>query len=203
MDAKSDSILLSALLNDLPSDKQLTAIFPHPNYYNRPYIPHDALLILKFKIEGCSQKEIASKLQKHENYISYWYKKTKLRLIQENVVIDVPAISKLFGLGFQSGKNIRLSDLIKDMPSDNQIKQLYADCGYIRERSKRRLLNQEDLYMVQQVIAGQSHASIARSLNINSNVVHCKFRAIYLRLVLDLKIEVDIPNIFPQQKEGV
>ena len=92
---------------------------------------------------------------------------------------------------------MKLSELLRDMPSDQELKEFAIQRGNVSGFGTKRMLNHEDLLLVQKKQAVKRNASIARELGIRPESV--RFRLMWIRNVLkrNLGVQVDLPDLFP------
>lgn len=194
-------IRFSELLENPPPDNVLRELFPRPKYAREYYITTETLTILKLRIKGLTYQQIADQMAIKVTRVAYWIPQLKFTLrkypIPKHIIMDVPIVSRMFGLDIPlDGRCTRLSELLKDMPSDAELIQLYADRGIpIKENSRRPLIH-KDLYLIQQLLAGRSFDELEAELGIKKSSLKQALLPIYQRLVKDLGIEIDVPDVF-------
>lgn len=190
-------VKLSVVLEALPSDEELAGLFPHPKRTGQSFLTHNGLMILKMQLSGLSQNQIAKQLGLNQSYVNYWAKETMHRLrpenMPDNLCIDIPALNRLLGMEVPVCKRYsRLSELLEVMPSDEELKELYAEKGYAESFMEGRYLTHRDLYIVQQRLAGRTYAAIGRELGVSGGAIRRVILPIYYRLVDTLGIEIDV-----------
>lgn len=194
---------LSELLAAPPSDEELTRLFPHPKFSGKPCFTHDSLLFLNLQCSGMTQGKIAEHLSVTQARVNYWIREILYQLkwyCPQNLQIDVPVVLRLTqkSVPYQP-RYQRLSDLLRDMPDDRTLERMYAEMGHLSGRTVGRFLTHRDLYIVEQRVAGRTYASIAEELGVSKGAIRQVLKDSYLRLVYDLKLEIDVLGIFPQQ----
>lgn len=190
-------VRLSVVLEALPSDEELAVLFPNPKRPGQSYLTHHGLTILKKKLNGMSQNQIAKELGLNQSYVNYWAGKTIHRLrpenMPDNLCIDIPALNRLLGMEVPVCERYsRLSELLEVMPSDEELKELYAEKGYAERFMEGRYLTHRDLYIVQQRLAGRTYVAIGKELGVSGGAVRRVILPIYYRLVDALGIEIDV-----------
>lgn len=72
---KGETILFSEVLEQIPSDEVLSELFPDP-YQGKSSITHFGLEVLKLRLQGFKQVQIAEMLRTTKSRVSYWSQTT-------------------------------------------------------------------------------------------------------------------------------
>lgn len=202
---KGETILFSEVLEQIPSDEVLSELFPDP-YQGKSSITHFGLEVLKLRLQGFKQVQIAEMLRTTKSRVSYWSQTTingLYRTRPDNVEIDIPALRRLLNLEWTTeGRYTRLSELLRDMPSDEELKQLDKERGNLDSQTTRHRVTQKDLYILRQRLDGRSYDSICAELGWSRVQVRRNMQATRKRLIRDLRIELDVPRLFKPYKPG-
>ena len=199
--ANGETILISELLAAPPSDDVLMEVFPYSRD-SRPYISQTGLKILKLRLDGLNDAEAGKKLALTREQTARRFQKVKNKLtkqpIPDYIEIDTLGLRRLRGLEVTlSSGCTKLSELLRDMPSDQDLAELYIARGNIPGIKHRRKLNNEDLSLLQKKAAGQRNADIARELGVRPEAVRRQLKWIRTALSQRLCIEIDMPELFP------
>ena len=180
-------------------------MFPDP-YQGKSSITHFGLEVLKLRLQGFKQVQIAEMLRTTKSRVSYWSQTTingLYRTRPDNVEIDIPALRRLLNLEWTTeGRYTRLSELLRDMPSDEELKQLDKERGNLDSQTTRHRVTQKDLYILRQRLDGRSYDSICAELGWSRVQVRRNMQATRKRLIRDLRIELDVPRLFKPYKPG-
>ena len=186
---KGETILFSEVLEQIPSDEVLSELFPDP-YQGKSSITHFGLEVLKLRLQGFKQVQIAEMLRTTKSRVSYWSQTTINGLYRTrpvNVEIDIPALRRLLNLEWTTeGRYTRLSELLRDMPSDEELKQLDKERGNLDSQTTRHRVTQKDLYILRQRLDGRSYDSICAELGWSRVQVRRNMQATRKRLIRDL-----------------
>lgn len=195
------ALLFSEILANIPaSDESLAELFPDP--YNPPKasVTRLGLEVLKLRLEGLDSAQTAEKLHISRGQVDHWSLMT-VRMLKrrrpEHVEIDIPALRKLLGIepyGF-IGKYTKLSELLRDMPSDEVLLQLDRERGNIIGGRRRRVSHQ-DLYVLQQRLAGRTYRSIGEEFNQSPESTRRRIWKTKVGLKRYLAVELDVPGLF-------
>ena len=90
----------------------------------------------------------------------------------------------------------KLSELLQELPSDDELCQLDRERGNLPARSTRRCVTQKDLYILRQRLEGRSYDSICKELGWDRVRLQRHIQATRMRLIRDLRIELDVPQLF-------
>ena len=194
----------SELLADVPSDEVLAELFVDPSCPQRPTITHLGLEALKLRLEGLETAQIAEKLN-----ITY-YRAAGLpremirRLLQyrpQSIEVDIPALRKILGIRpFNFTGYTKLSELLRDMPSDEMLFRLDRERGNIAGGKKRLRVCNLDLYILQQRLAGRTYQSIGEEFGKSRELIRRRIWKIKVGLVRYLGVELDVPGLFDSVK---
>lgn len=195
------TVLFSEILANIPSDEALADLFPDP--YNPPkaFVTRLGLEVLKLRLEGLDSAQTAEKLHITRGQVSHWSLKTvrMLKMKRPNhIEIDIPALRKLLDIqpfGF-TGKYTKLSELLRDMPSDEVLFQLDRERGNLTGGGKRHRVSHQDLYILQQRLAGRTYRSIGEEFGKNSELTRRLIWKIKVGLKRYLAVELDVPGLF-------
>lgn len=196
-----EKIFFSELLADITSDEILCNIFPY-SQSNWPYLSQSGLEIFKLRIEGLNWEDISERLQLSESLAQGRFYSVKMKLtygpIPACIEIDVPAIRRLRDMSVPITKApTRVSELLRDMPSDEELRQLFLERGNIITK-KMRLLTNEDLILLQKRADGWTFVAIAKELGIGCDVLRKRFMKMLILLQINLGIRIDRPELFPK-----
>ena len=162
--ANGEKILISELLAAPPSDEVLSELFPYSRN-SKPHISQLGLKILKLRLDGKDNEEAGKELGLTRNQVEGRFQNIKAKFergpIPDYIELDSPALRRLRGLEvtFTEGY-MKLSELLRDMPSDQELKEFAIMRGNVPGFGTKRILNHEDLILVQKKQAGISVASL-------------------------------------------
>lgn len=112
--------------------------------------------------------QIAEKLQTTKSRVAYWSQMTMNSLHKDcldHVEVDIPALRRLLNLErLPEGRYTKLSELLRDMPSDEELERLDKARGNLGGETKRRHVTQKDLYILRQRLDGRSYDSLCAEL---------------------------------------
>ena len=116
--------------------------------------------VLKLRLDGLRQTEIAEQLNMTPGQVAYVSAEIKNCLyigIPSYIDIDIPALRKILRLNLKEPSGYtRLSDLLRDMPSDDELKRLYAERGHVIRKNSTLIPTHQDLQLLQLSEAGSS-----------------------------------------------
>ncbi|MBS6217601.1 MAG: hypothetical protein KH704_11845 [Clostridiales bacterium] len=203
---KGGTILFSEILERIPSDEVLLKLFPDPHSQEKSSVTHFGLGVLKLRLQGLKLAQIAEMLQTTKSRVGYWSQMTMNSLytfIPSNIVVDIPILRRMLHIEpIVNGGYSKLSELLHDMPSDAELEQLDRDRGNLNSRTTRRRVTQKDLYILQQRMEGRSYDSLCTELGWSRVQVRRNMQATRQRLIRDLRIELDVPQLFKPYKLG-
>ena len=194
-------ILFSELLANIPSDEVLTELLPDPYRPQRALTTHSGLEVLKLRLEGLDTAQTAERLHMTLSQADHRLRKTVRQLtryIPENIVIDIPALRKILEIQpfHFTGRYTKLSELLRDMPSDEVLFQLDRERGNLTGGRKRHRVSNQDLYLLQQRLAGHTYRSIGEELGMSPKAVRHRILRIKVGLKWYLAVDLDVPALF-------
>jgi len=199
-------ILFSELLANIPSDEVLTELLPDPYRPQRALTTHSGLEVLKLRLEGLDTAQTAERLQRPRTPADHRPADHRLRktvrqltrYIPENIVIDIPALRKILEIQpfHFTGRYTKLSELLRDMPSDEVLFQLDRERGNLTGGRKRHRVSNQDLYLLQQRLAGHTYRSIGEELGMSPKAVRHRILRIKVGLKWYLAVDLDVPALF-------
>lgn len=199
--ANGEKIFISELLEAPPSNEVLKELFPYSRN-SAPYITQLGLKILKLRLDGKDNEEAGKELGLTRNQVEGRFQNMKAKFgqgpIPDYIELDHPALRRLRGLEvtFTSGYT-KLSELLRDMPSDQELREFAILRGNVPGFGTKRMLNHEDLILVQKKQVVKRNATIARELGVRPESV--RFRLMWIQNVLKRKlyVQIDLPDLFP------
>ena len=198
--ANGEKILISELLAAPPSDEVLSELFPYSRN-SKPHISQLGLKILKLRLDGKDNEEAGKELGLTRNQVEGRFQNIKTKFergpIPDYIELDDPALRRLRGLEvtFTYGY-MKLSELLLDMPSDQELKEFAILRGNVSGFGTQRMLNHEDLILLQKKQAGMRNAGIARELGVRPESI--RSRLMWIRNVLKrMGVQIDLPDLFP------
>ena len=201
---RGETILFSEILKHIPSDEVLAHLFPDPYSQGQPAITHFGLEVLELRLQGLKQVQIAEKLQTTKSRVAYWSQMTMNSLHKDcldHVEVDIPALRRLLNLErLPEGRYTKLSELLRDMPSDEELERLDKARGNLGGETKRRHVTQKDLYILRQRLDGRSYDSLCAELGWSRAQVRRNMQGTRMRLIRDLRVELDVPQLFKPYK---
>ena len=113
-------------------------------------------------------------------------------------MIDIPALRKILGIQpfHFTGRYTKLSELLRDMPSDEVLFQLDRERGNLTGDRKRHRVSNQDLYLLQQRQAGRTYRSIGEELGMSPKAVRHRILRIKVGLKWYLAVDLDVPTLF-------
>lgn len=201
---RGDKIQLSKILEELPSDDILRELFPFNDYSDEQYVTHLGLQIIRLRINGFRQKEIADELNITPGKVAYWSDKVKYGLtiyIPPYIDIDIPAVRKILRISLpETDKRTLLSELLQDMPSDEELARLFAKQGNILGSTVKQPPTNADLQLLQMRRNKRSYASISDELGISEKEVRRRVQSTLTKLSRDLRVVLDVPEIYKRRR---
>lgn len=195
-----EKILISELLAAPPTDEVLMELFPYSKD-SRPYITQIGLKILKLRLDGLSITEVGKTLGLTQGQVVSRFQIIKNKFakpLPDYIEMDTPGLRRLCGLEvLPTSGYTKLSELLRDMPSDQELIELSIARGNTPGVKNQRALNNEDLSLLQKKAAGQRNADIARDLGVRPEAVRRQLAWIRKVLRQRLGIEIDMPDLFP------
>ena len=165
--AHGEAIHFSDLLRNIPSDDILSKLFFNPKHPVNNGISKFGLEVLNLRLEGFKLSEIADKLQASISQVAYWSRRTRnclLTGVPNYIDIDIPALRRLLHISQTMTGYTKLSELLQELPSDDELCQLDWERGKLPARSIRGYVTQKDLYILRQRLEGRSYGSICEEL---------------------------------------
>ncbi len=89
----------------------------------------------------------------------------------------------------------KVSELLRDMPSDQELLKLSIQRGHIVGLSGRRTLRNEDLSLLKKKLDGQTNAAIAREYGVSHDYIRQRLAWIRKKLIYDLGIQIDLEKL--------
>ena len=198
--ANGEKILFSELLENPPSDDVLIDLFSYSRG-GKPYISQYELKVLKLRLDGLTAQEVGEILNISSTVVSTRFRNTCEKLtrgfILDYIEMDVPGIRRLCGMpiSITSGYT-KVSELLRDMPSDQDLLKLSIQRGHIVGLSGRRTMRNEDLSLLKKKLDGQTNAAIAREYGVSHNNIRQRLLWIRKILIYDLGIQIDLSELF-------
>lgn len=194
-------ILFSELLADIPSDEALAELLPDAYNPSKASVTRLGLEILKLRLDGLDAPQTAEKLQLTRRQVDRWSLTTVRRLarsIPENIEVDIPALRKMLGIQpfHFTGSYTKLSELLRDMPSDEVLLQFDRERGNLISGKRRRRVSSQDLYILQQRLAGRTLRSIGGELGKSVEATRRQIWRSKVGLIRNLNVELDVPGLF-------
>lgn len=200
---KGEKILLSELLEYPPSDDVLLELFPRGRG-GQPYTTKSALEIMKLRLEGRTVTEVGEKLGLTLGQVNGRFQTLRVKLmgniLPDYLEVDVPGIRRLRGMDVPvTSGHKKVSELLRDMPSDQELLKMSIERGYIVNINGRRTITHDDLALLKRKEAGQRDAAIARELGVGKENI--RRRLVWIRTTLRrrLGIQIDMPELFPYE----
>lgn len=198
MKERGETIRFSELLKDIPPDGVLRELFALPDSWYRPLVSHRGMEVLKLRLEGLTQSQIAEKMNLTPGQVSGTSASIKNSLygkVPPYIEVDIPALRKILHLNIAlPTKYTCLSELLQAMPSDEELAQLFTEQGNILN-GRKSPPTQQDLKLIQMRIQGCSDDSIGEEIGLGAKEVHHHISLTLNRIQRDLKICLDIPEL--------
>lgn len=200
MKERGDTISFSDILKDIPEDSVLRELLPNPNGADKKFITQRGMKVLKLRLDGFRQPEIAERLNMTPGQVAYVSAEIKNCLdmgIPSYIDIDIPALRKILRLEIKESSGYKcLSELLRDMPSDDELVRLFAERGNIVKTNIQRIPTHRDLQFLQLRSKGSSYESIGAEFHMDGKTVQHQISLTLNRISRDLKIEVDVPELY-------
>ena len=197
--AHGEVIHFSALLRNTPSEDILSKLFFTPKHPVNNGISKFGLEVLNLRLKGFKLSEIADKLQTSISQVAYWSRRTRnclLTGVPNYIDIDIPALRRLLHISQTMTGYTKLSELLQELPSDDELCKLDWERGKLPARSIRGYVTQKDLYILRQRLEGRSYGSICEELGWDRVRLQRHIQTTRMRLIRDLRIELDVPQLF-------
>ena len=144
MKERGETILFSELLDEIPADDVLPGLLPD--------ISQRELKVLKLRLEGLCQPEIAERLNLTLGQVTYTSARVKNRLhrnVPPYIDVDIQSLRKLLGLREKERTGYKLlSELLRDMPSDQELRSLFIERGNILRHGGKAPPTNRDLQLL-------------------------------------------------------
>lgn len=193
-------ILFSELLEEIPPDDVLLELFPNPITPKSQLVNHRGLEVLKLRLDGLKQPDIAGKLNLTQGQVAYSSKMAinGLRLcVPAYVEVDIPALRKILNMNQAPlTEYTKLSELLRDMPSDEKLEQLFSERGNIAGTGVKRPPTNADLQMLQMRQQAHSLSDIGKHFDMEATDVRQHIKRTLIRIRRDLNIELDVPELY-------
>lgn len=205
--ANGKTILISELLDAPPSDEVLSELFPYSKTA-KPHISQLGLKILKLRLDGVDNEKAGKELNLTRNQVEGRFQNIKTKFVRgpipDYIELDHPALRRLRGLEvtFTSGYT-KLSELLRDMPSDQELRKFSIMRGNVPGFGTKRMLNHEDLILIQKKQVAKQNASIARELGVRPESVRSRLMWIQNVLKRKLYVQIDLPELFPFEADEI
>lgn len=198
MKERGETILFSELLDDIPADDVLAELLPNASQRE--------LKILKLRSEGLCQAEIAEKLKLTLGQVTYVSARIRKHLygnIPSYIDVDIPPLRKVLGLREKEQTGYRLiSELLRDMPSDEKLLSLFIERGNSLHDEKTPPTNR-DLQLLQMRSQKRGYDSIGEEVGLSAEKVQRQISLTLIRISRDLKIKLDIPELYRSRNLSV
>lgn len=196
---RGETILFSELLKDIPPDYVLLDLFP--SKYNPAHlrVSHSALEVLKLRLKGFTQSEIAGQLGLSPSQVASRSKDVKNTLymdVPSYFRIDIPALGKILNVPIELTGYKLLSELLRDMPSDEELMRLFIERGATRGGKLKLAPTNKDLQLLQMKTQKQSYDSIGKAMGMEPKEVRHQISLTLHRISRDLQIRLDIPELY-------
>lgn len=187
---------------DPPSDEILAELFPYGRK-NAFFITQTALKVLILKLNGLNVEEIGAKLNLTRYQVYGRLKNVGLRLVRgpipDYIELDIPALRKMCGMDVPTtGGYTKVSELLRDMPSEQELLEFAASRGNAPGFGDTRPINRSDLLLLQKKVAGRRNADIARELGVSGGAIHQRLTWIR-RALKKIGVQIDMPELFPHK----
>lgn len=198
MKERGETILFSELLDDIPADDVLAELLPN--------ISQRKLKVLKLRSVGLCKAEIAEKLNLtlgQVTYVSARIRKHLYRNIPSYIDVNIPPLRKLLYLSEKEQTGYRLiSELLRDMPSDEELLSLFIERGNSLHDEKTPPTNR-DLQLLQMRSQKRGYDSIGEEVGLSAEKVQRQISLSLIRISRDLKIKLDIPELYRSRNMSV
>lgn len=175
MKERGETILFSELLAEIPSDDVLRVLFPPQKRAWKQLATKRGMEVLKLHLNGFRQPEIAEKLDLTPSQVAYasaMIKNSLYKRIPPYIDVDIPSLRKILGL--EPKKRVgytKLSELLQDIPSDEELQALFVERGNIVRPGGKPPPTSKDLQLLEMRSKGQCYDSIGEEIG-GAQVVH-------------------------------
>ena len=119
--------------------------------------------------------------------------------IPDYIELDIPALRKMCGMDVPTtGGYTKVSELLRDMPSEQELLEFAASRGNVPGFGDTRPINRSDLLLLQKKVAGRQNADIARELGVSGGAIHQRLTWIR-RALKKIGVQIDMPELFPHK----
>lgn len=199
MKKRGETILFSELLKDIPPDHILIDLFPNKRNPVRLLVSHAELEVLSLRLKGFTQAEIAEQLGITPGQVAYRSREVTNALytnVPPYICIDIPALRRILNVPRELTGYKLLSELLRDMPSDEELMRLFIERGSIRGGKRELAPTNVDLQLLQMRAQKQSYDSIGEMMGMEPEEVRHQISLTLRRIMRDLQIELDIPELY-------
>lgn len=199
MKERGEEIPFSILLDDIPPDHILIKLFPNAYNPRRLLVSHSGLEVLNLRLKGFTQAEIAEQLGLTSSQVAYRSKEIKNALhmnVPPYIHVDIPALGRLLTVPWELTGYTLLSELLEDMPSDEELKRLFLERVNIRGGKRGAAPTNRDLQLLKMRAEKQSYISIGEAMGMEAKEVQHQISLILKRIRRDLQIKLDVPGLY-------
>lgn len=202
--AQGEKILFSELLADPPSDEVLAWLFRDIRFPKAQDVDRAGLEVLKLSLLGLRLPEIAGQLGLTYGQAAYRSQKMISALrrgVPDCIAVDIPALRRRLGLPIaKSGGYTLLSELLRDMPSDEELLCLFTERGNVMGRRGKVPTTNSDLQLLQMRREGRSYEYIGAQTGMEAGEVRRRVKLILERVGRNLRIRIDIPELYKPRR---
>lgn len=196
--SKGEKIPFSELLASPPSDDVLAELLPDPQNIGRPLVTQRELAVLKLRLDGFRQPEIAERLGLTTGQVAHASRMIKNCIhnhgVPSYIDVNVPSLRRLLDLPLRKSTGYtQLSSLLQDMPSDQKLLDLFVERGNIVRPGGKTPPTNRDLRLLQMRCQEQSYADIGRKVGMDTAEVRHQISLTLQKIRRDLRIELDVP----------
>lgn len=206
MKERGETILFSELLAEIPPDEVLIHLFPSTRNPECPSVRSSELEVLKLRLKGFKHQEIAEQLGLSSSQVASRSRDVKNALymnIPSYICVDIPALGKILNIpGELTGYKL-LSDLLKDMPPDEELMRLFIERGSIRRGKRGSAPTNHDLQLLKMRAQKQSYASISEAMGVEVTELHHQILLTLRRIIRGLQIQQDVLGLPMYTKPSV
>lgn len=194
-----ETILFSDLLAEIPSDDVLCVLFPPQKKTWKQLATKRGLEILKLRLNGFRQPEIAEKMGLTPSQVAYasaMIKNSLYKSVPPYIDVDIPSLRKILGL--EPKKRVgytKLSELLQDMPSDEELLALFVERGNIVRPGGKPAPTNRDLQLLKMRNQDRSYDSIGEETGTDAKEVYRQISLTLNRVLRDLRIDLDVPSL--------
>ena len=205
MKERGEKILFSELLEDIPPDYVLIDLFPNTRNPTKMLVNHVGLEVLNLRLKGLTQAEIVEQLGLTPGQVAYRSKEVKNVLhmkVPPYIRVDIPALARLLNVPRELTGYTLLSELLRDMPSDEELMRLFIECGSIRGGKRELAPTNRDLQLLQMRAQRQSYTSIGEAMGMDTKEVQHQISLVLHRIRRDLQIKLDVPALYSPRRSS-